>query len=252
VADGLRLALTTFTVLPVRGPAVVDRRAAGTAMALAPLVGLGLALVAALVVKAVRVAEQDLIAAVLAVATLAVLTRGLHLDGLADTVDGLASYRPAERALEIMRSPEVGPLGVAALVLVPLTQVAALQACITGGRGTVGLVLAVVTARLAVTMSCTSGTPAASTTGLGATVAGTVARPVAAGLGVGVVLLAALTAADASVPVWLGPLAVLVGLAVATGLRQHAVRRLGGVNGDVLGALVELTTAVVLVVVAVG
>jgi adenosylcobinamide-GDP ribazoletransferase len=252
VGDGLRLALTTFTVLPVRGPVVVARRTAGTAMVLAPLVGLALALVAAIVLTAVRLAEQDLLAAVLAVAALALLTRGLHLDGLADTVDGLASYRPADRALEVMRSPEVGPLGVAALVLVPLTQVAALHACLTDGRGTAALVLAVVTARLAVTLSCTPGTPAASATGLGATVAGTVSRPVAAGVALAVTALAALTALHGSMPVWLGPLAVLVGLGVATLLRRHAVRRLGGVNGDVLGALVEVTTAVVLVVVALG
>jgi adenosylcobinamide-GDP ribazoletransferase len=253
VADGLRLALTTLTVLPLRGPAAVDRQAAGTAMTLAPLVGLALAAVAAAVARAVHLSAGDLLAAVLAVVVLTLLTRGLHLDGLADTVDGLASYRPADQALAVMRSPEVGPLGVGALVLVPLTQVAALHACLQSGRGTVALLLAVVTGRLAVTLSCTARTPAASATGLGATVAGTVGRAAAAGACAAVLLLAVLAGlVDEDVPVALGPAAVLTGLAVATGLRRHAVRRLGGVTGDVLGALVEVTTAVVLVVLAVG
>jgi adenosylcobinamide-GDP ribazoletransferase len=251
VPDGVRLALTTFTVAPVRGPATVDRRAAGTAMALAPVVGLGLGAVAAAVAEAVRSAGAPLLAAVLAVAALAVLTRGLHLDGLADTADGLASYRPREQALAVMRSPEVGPLGVAALGLVLAVQAAALLACLEQGRSTAALLLAAATARLAVTWSCTPRTPAASPTGLGATVAGTVGLPAAA-VATLVVVAAGLVPAvvDDDVPPALPVLAVAVGLAAAALLRRHALRRLGGITGDVLGALVETTTAVVLVVVA--
>jgi adenosylcobinamide-GDP ribazoletransferase len=251
VGDGLRLALTTFTVAPVRGPAAVDRRAAGTAMALAPVVGLLLGAAAAGVEKAVQGAGAPLLAVVLAVAVLAVLTRGLHLDGLADTADGLASYRPREQALAVMRSPEVGPLGVATLGLVLAVQAAALLACLEQGRSSAALLLAAATARLAVTWSCTPRTPAASPTGLGATVAGTVRLPVAAlstlvVLGVGLVA----AAVDDDVPPHLPLLAVAVGLTVAALLRRHAVRRLGGITGDVLGAVVEVTTAAVLVAVA--
>ena len=251
--DGVRLALTTFTVAPVRGPATVDRRTAGTAMALAPVVGLLLGAAAAGLEKAVQAAGAPLLAVVLAVALLAVLTRGLHLDGLADSADGLASYRPREQALAVMRSPEVGPLGVAALGLVLAVQAAALLACLEQGRSAAGLLLAVATARLAVTWSCTSRTPAASPTGLGATVAGTVRLPAAA-LATAVVVGTGLVAAavDEDLPPHVPLLAVGVGLTAAALLRRHAVRRLGGITGDVLGALVETTTAVVLVVVAVS
>jgi adenosylcobinamide-GDP ribazoletransferase len=252
VPDGLRLALTTLTVLPVPGPARLDRRAAGQAMALAPLVGLALGAVAALVAKAVHLADADLLAAVLAVAALAVLTRGLHLDGLTDTVDALASYRPREQALAVMRSPEVGPLGAAALVLVLLSQVAAVHACIDHGRATTALLVAVTTGRLAVTLACTARTPAASATGLGALVAGTVGRRTALAVTCAVLLLAAAVGlVDEDVPVALGPVAVLVALGVAALLRRHAVRRLGGITGDVLGLLVEVATTVALVVLAV-
>ncbi|MCW2615112.1 MAG: Adenosylcobinamide-GDP ribazoletransferase, partial [Frankiales bacterium] len=51
-------------------------------------------------------------------------------------------------------------------------------------------------------------------------------------------------------PLWLPAVAVVAGLGTARLLRDHAVRRVGGITGDVLGALVETTTAVVLVVLA--
>jgi adenosylcobinamide-GDP ribazoletransferase len=176
---GARLSLTTLTVLPVRGPASVDRRAAGVAMAGAPLVGLLLGLLAGGVLEGTRAVTDggELLACALAVAALAALTRGLHLDGLADTVDGLASYLPPEQARAVMKKPDLGPLGLAAVVLDLLVQTAALLACVAAGRGLLALVLAAVTGRVAVTLACTRVTPAASPGGLGAAVAGTVPRP---------------------------------------------------------------------------
>jgi adenosylcobinamide-GDP ribazoletransferase len=150
-----------------------------------------------------------------------------------------------------MRSPETGPLGIAVLVLSLLLQVAALQACLADGRGATSLVLAVVTARLAVTLACTPATPAASPTGLGAAVAGTV-RPVAPLLiGLAVALAAAgVGLRSGTAEAVQAVVAVAVGLLAAAALLRHAVRRLGGVTGDVLGALVEVSTTAVLVVLA--
>jgi adenosylcobinamide-GDP ribazoletransferase len=251
----VRLSLTTLTVLPVRGPAVVDRRAAAIAMGLAPAVGLVLGLLAGAVLEAGRALTSDagaLVACALAVTALAALTRGLHLDGLADTVDGLASYLPPEQARAVMKKPDLGPLGMAAVVLSLLVQVGALVACVAAGRGLLSLLLAVVTARVAVAAACTVSTPAAVPSGLGAAVAGTLPGAVP-------LVLAALTAAAGAVaaassggaavqPV----LAVAAGLGVGRLLRRHAVGRFGGLTGDVLGALVEVTTAVVLLVMAVS
>ena len=250
--DGLRLALTTLTVLPVRGPAAFDRPTAGRAMRLAPLVGLLLAAVLAAVTAAVEhlTVGPPLLACALAVALHAALTRGLHLDGLADLADGLGSYGSPERAREIMKQPDVGGLGLAAVVLVLGVQVAALQACVLAGRGTTALVVAVVTARTAVTAACTTGVPAASPGGLGALVAGTVGRGWATGWAVGVIAVGPGLAVLQDAPLWLPAVAVAAGLGSARLLRRHAARRIGGITGDVLGALVETTTAVVLVVLA--
>lgn len=241
---GLRLAVTVLTVLPMRAGRV-DRAAAAVAMTVAPLVGAALGGVLALLLWATEQILPATVAAVLAVAAGALLTRGLHLDGLADTADALGSYRDAPRALDIMKKPDIGPFGVAAIALVLLLQAAAL--------GTVPAAAAVVVAfaagRLAVPVACRHTVPAARPQGLGALVAGTVPRPALAGVSV----LTA-TAAVFAVPgrPWQGPLAVAVALAVAVLLVRHAVRRFGGLTGDVIGAGVELATAAALLVLVAG
>lgn len=247
MADGLRLALTTFTVLPVR-TGRVDRRAAAHAMACAPGVGAGIGGLAAAAALALTViGASPLLAAVVAVAGTTLLTRGLHLDGLADTADGLGSYAVAGRALEIMKRPDVGAFGVIAVVLMLLAQVAATAAVLArpplAVAGTLAAALAA--GRLAATWACRRGVPAARPDGLGALVAGTTSWPVAL---VSTVAVAALAVLAAPSRPWLGPLAVLAGLLAASLLVRHAVHRLGGITGDILGAAIETTTTVTLVV----
>lgn len=251
---GLRLALTTLTVLPVRGPARVDRTTAGWAMRLAPLVGLLLGLPLAGVLLGVERLTQGppLLACVLVVALHALATRALHLDGLADLADGLGSYGTPEQARAVMKAPDVGALGAVALVLVPAVQVAALLACTLAGSGGPAVLVAVTTGRVAVTAACTAGVPAATATGLGATVAGTVPRGWTSAAALLTAALGTALAAAEDLPLALPAAAVGAGLLVARLLRAHAVRRVGGITGDVLGALVEVTTAVVLVVLAIS
>lgn len=255
--DGLRLALSTLTVLPVR-VGRTDRRTAGRAMELAPVAGAVVALVAAGVLLAARLSVNGaFLPAVFAIATVALLTRGLHLDGLADLADGLGSHRDPEGTRQVMKDPAVGSFGVLWLVFVPLVQVAALSACVLLGSGTASLVLAIATGRVAITAACRS-TPAATTTGMGAMVARTVRPGVT---GAWLVGLAAAFAAYALVdPDTLGAewfrvgrtlLAPALALLVAFAVRRHAVRRVGGLTGDVLGAVCELATTVCLIVLAI-
>jgi len=251
--SGLRLAVTLLTAIPLpggRGPdpgRAPSRRTAAAAMAWAPAVGLllGAAAAAVLELAARRAHTGPLLAAVLAMAALALLTRGLHLDGLADTADGLGSRRPAGEALAIMKRSDIGPFGVVTLVLTLLVQVAALAQAQSLGRGAPAVIAAAVTGRLALPWACRRGVPAARGTGLGALVAGTVppAIPVA------------LTAAALACAYPFGlvvPIAVAAGLAASLALTALAVRRLGGITGDVLGALVEVATAVCLLVTAIS
>jgi adenosylcobinamide-GDP ribazoletransferase len=248
---GLRLAVTLLTAIPVNGTSADEpspsRQTAGAAMTWAPAVGLllGAAAAAVLGLAARWGRTGPLLAAVLAVTALALLTRGLHLDGLADLADGLGSRQPAGRALEIMKRSDIGPFGVIALVLTLAVQVAALAQAQALGRGVPAVITAVVTGRLALTWACRRGVPAAPGAVLGALVAGTVHPVVAA-----VVTAAALAAATAAGLIF--GIALVAGLAAALALTALAVRRLGGITGDVLGALAEVAAAVCLLVTAIG
>ncbi|MGB6457595.1 MAG: adenosylcobinamide-GDP ribazoletransferase, partial [Streptosporangiaceae bacterium] len=165
---GLRLAVTLLTAVPLPGGnrhddqpdgrAAPDRRAIAAAMYLAPVVGLALGGVAAGVLIGCRAGRTGpLLAAALAIAVLAALTRALHLDGLADTADGLGSRLPAGPALAVMKKSDIGPFGVVALVLTLLVQVSALTQAERVGRGPLGIVVAAVAARLAITLACRRG-----------------------------------------------------------------------------------------------
>ncbi|MFD7262565.1 adenosylcobinamide-GDP ribazoletransferase [Streptomyces sp. NPDC059874] len=253
--DGVRFAFGTLTVLPARITRW-DRPAARTGMACAPLAGLVVGLLAALPgVLLLVLGGGPLLAAAVTVAVPAALTRGLHLDGLADTADGLGSAKPAEDALRIMKQSDIGPFGVVALVMTLLVQVAALSDAYADSwvRGALAAVTAAVTARLAMTLASREGVPPARPEGLGAAVAGVVPRTTAAALAT----LTTVAAATAALP--LGPpaaaraaAAVLAALFVANLLLRRCVRRFDGVTGDVFGALAEVSATTVLLVLALG
>lgn len=233
----LRLTFSWLTVLPVRGPAEVDRRAAGRAVALAPLAGLALGAAAAAALW--LLAPVGTAAGFAAVAVLALLTRGMHLDGLADTFDGLGVYGAPERARAIMKTGGAGPFGVAAIVLAAGIQAGAFTT-LAGGGHWFAVITAVALGRVAVVVACRRGIEPAPDTRFGALVAGTQSRGTVA-----VWIVGAAAAAVFAVPgcVWAGPVVTVVALLVATHLADHGVRRIGGLSGDLLGAAVEITTA---------
>ena len=247
----LRSALGLFTILPVRAVPEIGRPDAARAVLWLPVAGLLLSVPAAGVLLGVQAgggsAPRRLLAAALAIGVLALLTGGLHLDGLADTADGLGSRRPRDEALAIMRRSDVGPFGVAALVFTVLVQVTALATVTAGWPGVAALAVAAVTGRTAVVLATGPGSPAARPDGFGALVAGaTSARARITAVAVLLAAAAATAAAWGWYPAARAVIAVLAGLCAAGLLRRLAVRRLGGMTGDVFGALVEVSSAMVL------
>jgi adenosylcobinamide-GDP ribazoletransferase len=245
--DALRLAFGTLTAIPVPAPTCVEPRVAGTAMVLAPLTQLPVVCMVLLAGGAVReVPVPALVAAAVTLVALTLATRGMHLDGLADTADGLSASYDRASALDVMRRGNIGPSGVAAVVLVLLVDASALASLLTTGRGVVLVCVSLVASRQLLAWARSAGVPSARATGLGATFAGTVQRPV---VGLGFVLLLGLSALASywsGSTWWTGPVttgtAALCGVAVL----HRSVRRFGGITGDVLGAVIEVSLAAAL------
>jgi len=246
--DGLRLALTWLSVIPVR-VGRVDRSTCRWAVALAPLVGATLGGVGALALAGLlATGTPPLLAGFAVLGLLVLLTRGMHVDGLADTVDGLGCYGPPERALAVMRDGGAGPFAVTALVLVLGIQATALAAL--GGAGHWGaVVLALATGRTAFGWCCRRGMPAARPEGMGALVAGS--QPPAVPLLWTLLLVLAGVFVVPGRP-WSGPVAVVLATGVVLLLARHCRHRFGGITGDVLGACCEAATTTVLAICALG
>jgi adenosylcobinamide-GDP ribazoletransferase len=239
--------LTTLRDIALRLPADVlsafalltrlplpNHRGTGAASAWAwPLVGAVLgALTAALASLALGLGITPGVTAALVLGAGALLTGGLHEDGLSDTADGLFGGWTRERRLEIMKDSLVGSYGVLALVLVTLARWSALTALLVFGghwgalvasgalsRVPMALIMALLPNARGEGLSHATGRPS-----------GAVAL-VGLGLGVGIAVLAVGWAT-------LAMLAVVLGVGVFVSV--VAVRRIGGQTGDVLGASQQL------------
>ncbi|MET0965136.1 MAG: adenosylcobinamide-GDP ribazoletransferase [Nakamurella sp.] len=253
ITDGLRLAVGTFTAIPIQPPVRINRSVARTAMLLAPVACLPIGLGAAGVgLIGSWVGLPLLVTAGLIVGVVALGSRGLHLDGLADTADGLAASYDRDRALEIMRRGNTGPIGAVTLVLVLLVQTAAAAAVLGRSWGPIAIGLLVCLSRCSLLISCADGVRAARLDGLGAAVAGVVPRWAAmTGLLVAAACCSSALLLTGSVW-WLGAVGVLIAALVVIGLVWRTTRRFGGVSGDVLGAGIEVSLAALLVVASAG
>lgn len=229
---GLILAIRFLTIVPVPGADAPGPSALGRAAWWFPVVGLALGGGLLGAGRLIDSTFPPLVGAALLVTLWKAATGAIHLDGLADSLDGLAG-RDAEGRRAIMRDSRIGVFGAAGLVLFLVLSVAAVAALAGPARGRL-LVLAPAIGRVAPLLAGTWLAPATPGRGLGATFAAGLSRW--AGL--------AHAAAASALAAWLlGPWGVVIALAscaaAVLGARILA-GRLGGLTGDVLGAVVEL------------
>lgn len=207
-----------------------------------PLVGLVVAGIAAAVGgAAMALGVPAGPAAALVLVAQALLTGGLHEDGLADTADGLFGGRDKARRLEIMKDSRIGSYGTLALLLVTLLRWSALAVVLAQGHW--GAVLAAGAISRVPMAALMAGLPNARGTGLSAMVGQPSQGAAYAAGGLAMVLALGLAGWPAV------PMALLAG-AAAWALGAYARAKIGGQTGDILGASQQLAEAAVLLVAA--
>lgn len=232
----LMIALAFLTRLPARAPAPADVVEAGRSVLWYPAVGLVIGLLL-LAVGLLAPTVPPAVAAALLLAAWCLVTGGLHLDGLADTADGLVGgHGDPARILAIMKDAAAGPMGVAAIAVVLIVKFAALAALLAG-EDWMPVVLAPVLGRAAA-VALILTTPYVRSGGMGEALAAHLPH------GPALLVLAATLAVAAAGD---GIVAVAAALAIFWLWRRTLLRAIGGTTGDTAGALVEVTEAAVLV-----
>jgi adenosylcobinamide-GDP ribazoletransferase len=203
-----------------------------------PLVGLMLGLCTVALAHLFQSAPPLLLAVILT-AFLAILTRGLHLDGLADLADGVGGGYTAERRLEIMKDSRTGVFGALALIFAVLLKSAAMHTLVLGHCWS-GMLLAPALSRFAMVLGAYRMPYARSAGGLG--------KPFLEHMDSHQLLVAFLLSVSFLVLFSMKFSVFYLGIAMGcAGLMRFMARRwVGGMTGDVLGALNEITEIVLL------
>jgi adenosylcobinamide-GDP ribazoletransferase len=241
------MAARYLTIVPIPG-AAPSREGPGAAAAWFPVVGLAIGGLLVLVERVTSALFAPLLAALLTVTAWKLVTGGLHLDGVADCIDGLVGHDPAHR-LAIMRDSHIGAFGAVGLILFLLLEVAAVSG-IDGGLRWRALLVAPVVGR-AMSPLMARMFPATTSQGRQTPSFGHGARfraelgPMAPAVASAFAFVVALGVLGA----W-GVLALVLAAVLTTLIGAFMTRRLGGVSGDVHGAAVEFSELAVLLVVA--
>lgn len=237
---GLILLFRFMTRLPIGFDPKFDSDELGKGMRFFPVVGMviGLVLFAAFWLLG-YIIYSPMVMAVLLVIIEVVLTGGLHLDGLADTFDGIFSYRSKQKMLDIMKDSRLGTNGGLVLILYFFLKVALLVEASNSSPMPIMLLLSPVIARLNSVVNCGSA-PYARATGMGKTFVDHTD-------GLAVLIATIITAIFVGGAAYLFaiPYEILIVIPVVMILgylfAKLMTRKIGGITGDTLGAVVEIS-----------
>lgn len=234
------LAFSFLTILPVGRASPVEEKALARSMAFFPLVGLVIGILMALAQYLLSFLLPKALVLWIIIGFLSFLTRGLHLDGFADTMDGLASGGTREKILEVMRDSRIGAFGVISLILLIGAKYLALDQ-ISKPYLPHSLIMMVVVGRSSMVLVCFRSPYARSGGGLG--------KPFAENLRAREVVFSLVSASGIALFL-MGVKGIMVFLGVclfSLVYRLFFTKKLGGVTGDVLGAANELAELLCLI-----
>lgn len=241
MTKSIALAFSFLTILPVFAERARDAspRELAASFSAFPIVGAALGILMAGSAFLLHTHVPLPILAVLLTLSMAVLTRFLHLDGLADLADGLWGGYTIERRLEIMKDSRTGSFGAAALSLILLLKSASIFSLLTHQAWPV-VFMSPVFSRFAMVLAAHGSPYARKEGGLG--------ESFLTHMTLNDLLKAAAISAVLSLPVSIPQAAILMPAAIAAAwtVKAIAIRMLGGITGDVLGAINEITEAVIL------
>ena len=233
-------ALSFLTILPVGVSISPEGKDLARSMGFFPLVGLLIGLLLTLGYYLLSFFLPRSIVLWLTIGLLALLTRGLHLDGFADTVDGLASGGTKEKILGVMRDSRIGAFGVIGLILLIGAKYLALDQ-IPSTSFYYSLILMPVTARNSIVLVCYRSPYARSGEGL--------AKPFTENLGPREIALSSVSTFGIAF-LFMGIKGILVFLGISIfslAYRFFFIKKLGGVTGDILGGANELAEVLCLI-----
>jgi adenosylcobinamide-GDP ribazoletransferase len=227
-------ALSFLTILPFGQGLPIEGKRLARSMAFFPLVGLVIGLILAVGYFLLLFLLPKALVLWLTIGLLALLTRGLHLDGLADTMDGLASGGPKEKILEVMRDSRIGAFGVISLIFLIGGEYLALDQ-ISNVSLPSSLILMAVMGRNSMVLVCFRSPYPRPGEGL--------AKPFTENLGYREMALSlAMALGIAFLAVGVKGILVFLGIGLfSLGYRFFFIKKLGGVTGDVLGGADELS-----------
>lgn len=237
-----------------------DSKLLGKSMMFFPVVGIIIGLINWIVGTGVYKLEYErithgylggtlgLVTAFVLVALEVILTGGLHLDGLADTFDGIFSYRSKQKMLEIMKDSRVGTNGVLILIFYILGKVIFLMETakyLGVEQGRLMLMVPVI-ARIGGVINCATE-PYARATGMGKTfVENTDKKGMIVSLVIATLFVVVVSILNKiSLLTTIGTIMIVALSSYLFG--KLMTRKIGGITGDTLGALLELSSLLALV-----
>lgn len=238
----LKLAIGFLTIFPLRSRDNFLPGDMGRAAGWFPFIGALLGFIVAATTYGFQKIFPPLLAAACSTAIWIVITGGLHLDGLADSCDGLLNASNRERRLEIMKDPRLGTFGGLGLILTVMLKFVCLYSLPVNGTWVI-LPLAAGTSRWLLLWA--GRQPLARPGGMGADFAEGLEKK---GFFQGSFFIAILAALAIYQTGWIALVAIAITHLFAWWIFTTAKKRLGGVTGDIYGMLVELSELVILLI----